>query len=176
MGWSGKMSQFTSIEIYSRFIEKIDQYEAKLLKKYGSDIFCRQGCSSCCILESVFPVEAYVIYQAFLSKEGIPWEKSHHKKRECIFLRDGSCSIYSVRPVICRTHGYPVFVDGRVDFCPENFKGRSSIDSGYILDLENLNRALASINMIFSREIDDDFFKRERIPLKAVAEIIINKL
>lgn len=169
------MSQFSSVEIYSRFIEKIDKYEAKLLEKYGRDIACRRGCDSCCILESVFPVEAYVIYQAILSGGGIPGGISNQKKGKCVFLRDGSCLIYRVRPVICRTHGYPVFVEGRVDFCPQNFRGRSSIDSEYILDLENLNSSLATINMIFSGEIDDDFFKRERIPLKEVAEIIINR-
>jgi len=79
-----------------------------------------------------------------------------------------------VRPVICRTHGYPVFVEGKVDFCPENFKSRSSIDSENILNLENLNSTLVSINRIFTEDNRSDFFKRERIALKDVAEFVID--
>lgn len=169
------MTQLRSIELYNKLIEKIDQYEAKLLGKYSTDITCSMGCDSCCILESVFPVEAYVIYKSLRSGAVIPDDFSKNTTGRCVFLKDGSCSIYDVRPVICRTHGYPVFVEGRVDFCPENFQERSSIDSEYILDLENLNKALASINMIFSGEIADDFFKRERILLKELMEFIINK-
>jgi Fe-S-cluster containining protein len=169
------MPQLKSIELYLRLIEKIDQYEIKLLKKYSSDIACRKGCDSCCILESVFPVEAYVIYESIRSGEGAAVIGFENTPGRCVFLKDGSCSIYNVRPVICRTHGYPVFVGGKVDFCPENFKERNSIDSEYILSLDNLNSALASINLIFSGENCDDFFKRERIPLKELAEFVINK-
>ncbi|HOP62780.1 MAG TPA: YkgJ family cysteine cluster protein [Spirochaetota bacterium] len=169
------MAELKSVELYLKLIEKIDQYEAKLLEKYSSDIACRRGCDSCCILESVFPVEAYIICEAVRSGEVEP-ECTFNNGGKCVFLKNGGCSIYKVRPVICRTHGYPVFVEGRVDFCPENFKGRSSIDSEYILNLENLNMTLVSINRIFADENNNDFFKRERIPLKEVAECIINKM
>ncbi len=169
------MTKIRSMGFYNELIEKINQYEVKLLEKYRDDIACREGCDSCCILESVFPVEAYVIYKSLLADERIAEDISIYQKGRCVFLHDGGCSIYSVRPVICRTHGYPVLVDGRIDFCPENFRGRSSIDSEYILDLENLNRALASINLIFCSEVNADFFKRDRIGLKEIVEFVINK-
>jgi len=169
------MPYFKSMELYSQLVEKINQYEAKLLEKYSSDIVCRRGCDICCILESVFPVEAFVIYESIRSGEVMPGDLSYNSPGRCVFLKEGICSIYTVRPVICRTHGYPVYVEGKVDFCPENFKERSSIDSEYILNLDNLNSALASINLIFSGENSDDFFKRERIPLKELAEFVINK-
>jgi Fe-S-cluster containining protein len=169
------MPHFKSLGLYSKLIEKVNQYEEKLLEKYSSDIACRMGCDSCCILESVFPVEAYVIYESIRSGEVKPEIMSKNHPGKCVFLKQGSCSIYNVRPVICRTHGYPVFIDGKVDFCPENFNGRNSIDSEYILSLDNLNSALASINLIFYGENSDDFFKRERIPLKELAEFVINK-
>lgn len=169
------MPHFKSLGLYRKLIDKINQYEAKLLEKYNSDITCRRGCDTCCILESVFPVEAYIIYDSIRSGDVDPGELKQHVPGRCIFLKEGNCSIYTVRPVICRTHGYPVYVEGKVDFCPENFKERGSIDSEYILNLDNLNSALASINLIFSREISDDFFKRDRIPLKELAEIVINK-
>jgi Fe-S-cluster containining protein len=116
------------------------------------------------IIESVFPVDAFVIYSAVATGEIAIESLSFDETPErCVFLTDGLCLIYSARPVICRTHGYPVLVDGKADFCPENFANIKSIDSENILDLENLNKALASINIIFQREIDHEFFLRERI-------------
>lgn len=91
----------------------------------------------------------------------------------CVFLRDGLCSVYSARPVICRTHGYPVLIEGKTDFCPENFNGLKTIESEFILDLDNLNRALASINIIFQGEIDAEFFLKERITLRELKEFIL---
>ncbi len=167
------MPGYKSIELYKKLIEKVEQFESKLLERYSSDISCRMGCDACCILESVFPVEAYVIFQAFNSADKTPCDSAGRVEGRCVFLKNGICSIYGARPVICRTHGYPVLVEGRVDFCPENFRERSSIDSEYILNLENLNSALASINLIFLKEIDEHFFKRERISLKELADFIL---
>lgn len=171
------MNEMKSIQLYRSLIEKLDAHEEKLLQKYSEFISCEKGCSACCILESVFPVDAFVIYNAVVS--GAIDHKSLHfneTPQKCVFLNDGLCSIYSARPVICRTHGYPVLVEGKADFCPENFKDLNSIDSEYILDLENLNKALASINIIFQREIEEDeIFLKERISLKELKDFILEK-
>ena len=171
------MNKMKSIQLYNSLIEKLNAHEAKLLQKYSENISCKEGCSACCILESVFPVDAYVIYSAITAGE-IDHKSLHFNEtpQRCVFLKDGLCSIYSARPVICRTHGYPVLVDGKADFCPENFKDLNSIESDYILDLENLNRALASINIIFQREIEEDeLFLKERITLKELKEFVLEK-
>jgi Fe-S-cluster containining protein len=172
------MNEMKSIQLYNSLIEKLDAHETKLFQKYGEFISCKKGCSACCILESVFPVDAFVIYNAIISgeidHEFLLFEETPER---CVFLKDSLCSIYSARPVICRTHGYPVLVDGKADFCPENFKGLKSIDSEYILDLENLNKALASINIIFQREIEEDeLFLKERITLKELKEFALEKI
>jgi len=168
------MNEMKSIQLYNSLIEKLDAHEYKLLKKYGEFISCAGGCSACCILESVFPVDAFVIYRAIASGKIDPVSLSFDETPgRCVFLKEGLCSIYSVRPVICRTHGYPVFVEGKADFCPENFKDLKTIDSEYILDLENLNKALASINIIFQRECDDNFFQKERITLKELKDFTL---
>lgn len=164
------------MQLYKSLIEKLDTHEAKLLQKYGEYVRCTKGCSECCILESVFPVDAYVIYKAITSGEidsnSLSFDETPGR---CVFLKNDLCSIYSARPVICRTHGYPVLVDGKADFCPENFKNLKTIDSEYILDLENLNRALASINIIFQREIEtDEIFLKERITLKELKEFSLD--
>jgi hypothetical protein len=148
-----------------RLIAKLKAFEAKLLAACGPHIKCSKGCSACCILESVFPVEAWNIYSTIISG-GYSVRAPGRVRGRCVFLSGGECSIYECRPVICRTHGYPVMAEGRVDFCPENFKGLSSIDSGFILDLEPLNRALVSINRMFLDENRDEFFTPERIMLE----------
>lgn len=163
-----------SIELYRKLVQKLDAHQQKLVSEYGEYIRCGEGCSSCCILQSVFPVEAYMIYRSFINDETGRRSLSFKETPDrCVFLSGGSCAIYSSRPVICRTHGYPVFADGRTDFCPENFTGLDTIGSEFILDLDNLNRALVSINIIFQREIDIEFFSAERIAMKELKEFIL---
>jgi len=167
------MKEMKSIKLYNELIEKLNSYETKLLQRYAGSINCKKGCSDCCMLESVFSIEAYMIYDYAIDAGIIPESFTSDKREDnCIFLKDKSCAIYPVRPVICRTHGYPIFTEGRVDICPENFKEISSIDSEYILDLENVNNAIASINIIFQKEIDEEFFESPRISLKELKDSI----
>ena len=169
-----------SIKLYNVLIEKLNAYEMKLLNRYGELINCKKCCSDCCILESVFPIEAYMIYSSSIAiniiAESFPFNE---RKNGCVFLKDEICTIYPVRSVICRTHGYPVLLDGRVDICPKNFKDIKSIDSEYILELENVNNAIASINIMFQREIagetDKEFFLNERISLRELKDFITHK-
>ena len=163
-----------SIELYKQLTGKIDEFEAKLLAAYAPYISCTRGCSACCILQSVFPVEARSIYKTVTDEggmEAIPASGTEDGK--CVFLSGGICSIYSSRPVICRTHGYPILFEGRVDFCPENFKEIKNIDSGCILDIEAVNRALVSINLIFLRENNEKIFSAERIMLSDLKQEIL---
>lgn len=163
-----------SIDLYKQLTGKIDEFESKLLAAYGRHIRCTRGCSSCCILESVFPVEAYNIYATVAGSGGSgSVAASGGESGRCVFLSGGACSIYSCRPVICRTHGYPILAEGNIDFCIENFKEIKNIDSGYILDVEALNRALVSINLIFLRENSDEFFSSGRILLADLKQRIL---
>jgi uncharacterized protein len=136
-------------KLYSDLLSRCDSFASKIMDRYAGNIACRAGCSQCCILKTVFPVEAYNIQQ-YIAQSGFSAEKpSRADNRQCRFLKDDRCSIYPVRPVICRTHGYPVIIDGNIDFCPENFIGIKTIESENILDLDKLNHALAVINKGF---------------------------
>ena len=167
------MKKWRFNHLYSSLIANIESYEARLLDKYGGCISCSKGCSSCCILESVFPVEAYIISSSLIDNSSRELSLFTETPGKCVFLKDSCCSIYSLRPVICRTHGYPVFIDGKTDFCPENFQDLSSIGSEYVIDLENLNNTLASINIIFRGEVRDKFFLQERISMKDLKKYIV---
>ncbi len=164
-----------SLELHKTLTDKLSAHEEKLLARYSEQIVCREGCSSCCILQSVFPVDAYIIYNAVTSgavdRSSLEFDETPGM---CAFLKNGLCSVYAARPVICRTHGYPVLVEGSIDFCPKNFSGVKSIESEHILDLENLNMAVASINILFQKETDDGFFQKERITMSELKNYILS--
>lgn len=160
-----------SLKLYKSLIASIAGYESRLYEKYEDHIKCRKGCSSCCILASVFPVEAWNIYLYIIEKPEL-LTLLNKNSGECVFLKNDACIIYESRPLICRSHGYPIFIDGSVDFCPMNFQDIKSIDSGYILNLEALNQGIASANMHFYKETDIEFFRQERIVLRELCEYI----
>ncbi len=161
------MNQNSGLKLYEKFLIQVDAFEQKVLTRYGEHIACRKGCSRCCILQSVFPVEAYIISEYLKSAERSELSNSAGGE-SCPFLDDDVCTVYPVRPVICRTHGYPILTEGGVDFCPDNFSDLDSIDSEYILSLDNLNKSLAGINMLFLKECSDTFFQKERVLLSEI--------
>lgn len=122
--------------------EKIDAAAATVFERRAEDIACKRGCSSCCVEGlSVLSVEAAAIEQ-LLQQEGLTREPSP-PPGGCAFLDDeGACTIYRVRPVVCRTHGLPLRMrtgsssssGGRrplkvlddVEVCALNFTGAAS--------------------------------------------------
>lgn len=78
---------------------------------------CGSGCSHCCNMAvTVNSYEAEVIrkatgqYMVEAGRSAVEFgataDQLHEKYRgvPCPFLKEGKCSIYSVRPIICRTH------------------------------------------------------------------------
>ncbi|EOZ4894389.1 YkgJ family cysteine cluster protein [Pseudomonas aeruginosa] len=67
---------------------------------------CRKGCSSCCHFTVTVSeiemqyIEAHTKYKRL--KQALPAEDFHGQA--CPFLKSNSCSIYSVRPFVCRRH------------------------------------------------------------------------
>jgi Fe-S-cluster containining protein len=77
------------------------------------------------------------------------------KGSRCKFLaKDGSCAIYPVRPVVCRSHGAPIKLSlddiaAEVsDVCPLNFKGvaLNTLSEQDHIRLNTLNTILAAVN------------------------------
>ena len=71
---------------------------------------CTKGCSYCChISVSVTPYEAALIGQVIHTppipiKYSNPFRVSKFAGVPCPFLKDNSCSIYNIRPIVCRAH------------------------------------------------------------------------
>lgn len=155
-------------ENYKNLLIKIDTFCDELTDVYGKDLVCRKGCSSCCRHLSLFPVEAVHIRLAMedLAKE--TFEIIQIKAMtliddpdgNCPLLDEGVCLLYPVRPIICRTHGLPVLVrEGQgtvVDCCPLNFASGRKPDSKHILDIEQVNTTLVTVNGLFVKEAFDE--------------------
>jgi Fe-S-cluster containining protein len=81
-------------------------------RKRNRPVACREGCGNCCRANTdipVYPLELAGIYWYAIEKLQGPLRetlkaqlKSHEAKPPCPFLVDNSCSIYPLRPGVCR--------------------------------------------------------------------------
>ncbi len=149
-----------SIDRYVSLRTKLDNKAQELELRHQKAIACGRGCHACCQPKlTVFPVEAKAI-QNFL-QEGqkaqellaLQVDDPFHGERCAFLLADGACSIYEVRPLICRSHGLPLqFRDEadevQRDVCPLNFTDGSlpNLPGDAVLNLDLINALLTLIN------------------------------
>ncbi|THB79511.1 MAG: YkgJ family cysteine cluster protein [Desulfobacteraceae bacterium] len=134
---------------------------------------CKKGCDACCRYLSIFPVEAFAMARAFLNLDQDRRERINARIKEapevCPLLVDHVCVLYHARPLICRTHGYPVTFESdgalQVDFCPLNFKGVQHFDQEILISLDQLNQVLFAVNARFLDQIDTEPLLPDRIPI-----------
>ena len=163
---------------YLAFLERVDNFCAKITTEFAGEILCKAGCSGCCRHLNLFPVEAANLA---LSVGSLPLELRNllagrtdwPEQASCPLLLHDRCLVYGDRPVICRTHGLPLLTDvageKRVDFCEENFRGVTSLSGDMAIDLDTLNRILVAINGRFEAETCETSFCNKRY---SIAEII----
>lgn len=173
-----------AIEEYFRLRARIDKRIGRIRILHGKDITCSKGCSSCCINLTVFPVEFYAILQDLKDKRAKSGNISFNESTtSCGFLdEERLCRIYSSRPIICRTHGLPILFlndsarepEWEVSFCECNFQGKSQLefDEKSLLDIEEINLQLESINKTFLQSCNNDYDGIRRIPLKRLTDHI----
>ena len=165
------------LDKYAELIRKVDNFSQRLCKKHAGYISCKKGCFDCCGLKTVSSIEAYMILKKGLErlsikKQGIIKQLSANAKRKyCVFLHKGSCLVYKQRPLICRTHGYPIYINTKVDFCPVNFKGVTGFKTDDILNIEKITEYLMALNIEFTRKTDLKEFKKPRIRLSRLIRL-----
>ncbi len=145
---------------YRELLKKIDEKGAELSALHGSSLRCGLGCHSCCKPDlTIFPVEAEHI-QSFLAENPAKAKAAAENEvskpfggQRCSFLdAQGACIIYEARPVVCRTHGFPLEIkeDSRKyrDACPLNFEEQSLADlpAHSVFNLQLLNTLLGLID------------------------------
>ncbi len=169
------------LENYHRLLNKVDELCKGITCLLGDALVCRPSCSSCCIPISVFPVEVAALVEAtgslssgqyLLLKKQLSLTRDDDK---CPLLFEDQCLLYKARPIICRTHGLPVMItegDGqrRVDVCPLNCKEFKQLPGNAIIDLEQLNTLLFSINVLYLKDVGRNL--PDRIPLWSLGEML----
>ncbi len=156
---------------YTTLLARVDAHIAKVLKTQAQQITCKKGCDDCCRFLNLFPVEAFALSRAFKAlpekDQNRIQKKAEQGEDQCPLLIDHICMLYQARPVICRTHGFPIYMnkkgDVMVDFCPENFKGMTGLPKEVMLDLDQLNTLLSTVNQHFLGNLDADL--PDRIPV-----------
>jgi len=140
---------------YRSLLTRVDRLLESIRRRYSGQIVCHRGCDCGCRNLSVFPIEALSVFKAVQDLS----EKAGAKIRQraasasfwdCPLLEDRACCIYAFRPVICRTHGFPLrtYYKGRpsIGYCRKNFKDMPSIPNDAVIDLDFINRTLRTLN------------------------------
>jgi uncharacterized protein len=157
---------------YTALVQQVDAHIKRVETTCSDKIACKKGCDSCCRFLNLFPVEAFALASAFgrMDTSSQDHVRAGLKKTTtaCPLLIDHQCCLYEARPIICRTHGYPLYFKEKgevlVDFCPENFKEMTSFPKEILLDLEQLNMLLTAINTQFLEAFEAKPFD-DRIPI-----------
>ncbi len=146
---------------YNALLQRVDELCRTIEQACREDLACGPGCDACCRHLTLFRVEGLALARAAARLPADRREALRTRARNasadgpCPLLEGGLCALYDARPLICRTHGLPLLLsreEKRVDFCPENFRGKSVIPSGALIDLERLNTALAAVEGVFLAE------------------------
>ena len=150
---------------YQNLVHKVDQVCKNLMNHYRAYIICSPGCSQCCEVErTVLPIEAHVIEQqlSIFSPQRIKKLRARHRKNDasCPMLWENLCSIYFARPIICRTHGLPIFYTEAeitfIDYCRLNFTELAAdykFDENGVLDMTRLNAELVHLDQQFAEMV-----------------------
>ncbi|MFY9223585.1 MAG: YkgJ family cysteine cluster protein [Blastocatellia bacterium] len=179
---------------YQKLLSDIEVITKSLKERFSQKITCHLGCVGCCQQQLTLSlIEADFIS---LTIRNLPTDQQQkillaaqdiknktNKTDTCPLLDGFACSIYKSRPVICRTHGFPItFKDEEseeifLDVCPLNFSedGESvELNLTDTIDIDRLNLRLAAINYTYSSDkLGDGKKSAERMEM---SEIIISAL
>lgn len=139
------------INQYKRLSLFCENFWNTVYKSHSKEIACHAGCGICCELQSVNILEAYCIYRQIVSDNRFVSDQPNEK---CVFLKNNLCQIYSVRPIICRTHGLPIrSTEFTTEFsitCPYNFYDKDTeISPECILDMDRITENSIRLNYAF---------------------------
>jgi Fe-S-cluster containining protein len=166
----------TAIAHYLELRAKLDAKFADIQKKHSHAFQCKLGCHECCKPNlTVNPLEAEVLRRHLKNH---PKEHESFGENRCVFLdKQGSCSVYEARPLVCRSHGAPLqFRDPESkkideamryrDVCPLNFKGEdiAKLSPEDVLNLDTVNTLLA----LLSTQAYGKEKAQERVSLKSL--------
>jgi hypothetical protein len=143
---------------YEELIRTVDERCSELTAIHGAHLLCRRGCCECCGDIAVQPLEIHAIRSKLPGLTGV------HRDTDtrCIFLHEGACSIYGIRPVICRVHGLPLLYpveewgakssETKLTWCELNFTDGDPEPADGLIDMREINATLFRLNDRFLSE------------------------
>lgn len=174
---------------YQDLLNDLDTLTTSMDQIHQEHMTCHSGCSGCCQQHlGVFEVEAHHLKPALAALPSQQLVQIKQQAKEilaeqrvaCPLLINERCAIYVQRPVICRTHGYPLHYaseeEGEVflDVCPLNFTTEGAVEElslDQTLPLDRLNLRLTAINHVYCRdELGNLQRASERIPLAKIVQ------
>lgn len=164
---------------YKKLVQEINELTNRLEKIHGKYMQCKKGCDLCCMDFSIFPVEFYFILNEVRNK---PFEVEERIDNSvCSFLKNHSCTIYSFRPIMCRTHGFPLVYSNEagepeLSTCHLNFNQfdfeKFTIDNTIAQD--KFNSKLFMLNKKFIQDFEKKKYGEfDLIPLKELLTTFI---
>ncbi len=166
---------------YRELVAQVDRMLDGVRSRYPADIFCRKGCDCGCRNLSIFPVEALSV---FIALQELPANTAAAIRQRaqadtfwnCPLLKERACGLYPFRPIICRTHGFPLqtIYNGQpsIGYCRHNFKDKSGVPQDAITDLDRINCSLRAINTAFIRRVNVQLPVR----LSIAAAVLLDRL
>lgn len=151
---------------YHELIADIDSLLATLIvERFRDTLQCRPGCAECCMQFSVLSLEAAFVRERIKQFQPI----KRLKDKSCPLLADNRCSIYDIRPIICRTQGLPIaYIDEgssciEVSACRLNFPDDHQFEKEDLLFMDQFNSRLVELNIQYCLSVGLD--PQQRIAL-----------
>ena len=165
------------IKEYLSLRNEIDTQTKVLWDQHHNNMACKKGCDQCCLNFDVFPIEFEVIKQQVQKEYPKVLEQPLNEESgdKCYFLTNHECRLYNARPIICRTHGYPLLYmneegdQWELSHCELNF---TEIDDDYFNEentypQDTINSKLFMLNKSYINSLDDKKYSEfDLIPLK----------
>lgn len=167
---------------YDALSRKVDAFFTRVHDRYRAEMQCGEGCSECCGHHlTISVVEAESMRQVLSTRDAATRRRLATRaaalgdgEGPCPALEDdGRCAVYEGRPLVCRSHGAPMYVGSAalpvlkegdlqeegdaIKCCHLNFPERQldQVDPDCVLDLVNMAATLAVVNARASRPAAD---------------------
>ncbi|MCU4166184.1 YkgJ family cysteine cluster protein [Carboxylicivirga caseinilyticus] len=167
------------LDSYYALRNEIDSYVDYLWDEHQNHMACKKGCDLCCLDFDVFPVEFDAIKKQ-IEKEYPEILKADRQKNDegaCAYLKNHACTIYNARPIICRTHGFPLVNmneagdEWELSFCHLNFTNVEDdyFDDENIFEQDTYNSKLFVLNKAYLEANPGlNYSEKDLIPLKNI--------
>lgn len=147
---------------------KVDEHGRRVNGEHPAHFACRRGCDGCCQTErTVTDVEFRALEEAVaaLDDDAKMRLAGQRSAEHCTLLLDGACSVYDERPLICRSHGLPLVMEGQLDVCPLNFTETrlSALPLSDVLNIDSVTAVLVAVNALYCQEEDGEPERRRSV-------------